>query len=75
MNKIFKFLRQLRKRKIFFSLKQIREKSIMVEIAVPGQRWEIEFLEDGTVEIEKFFSNGQIFGEDEIQILFRDFTD
>lgn len=24
-----------------------------MEIAVPGQRWEVEFMEDGTVEIEK----------------------
>lgn len=27
----------------------------MVEIVVPGQRWVIEFMDDGTVEIEKFY--------------------
>jgi len=26
----------------------------MVEIAVPGERWEVEFFEDGTVETEIF---------------------
>ena len=29
----------------------------MIEVAVPGQRWEIEFMEDGTIDIEKFISH------------------
>jgi hypothetical protein len=36
----------------------------MVIVAVPGERWEIEFLSDGSVEVEKFFSNGEIAGEE-----------
>ena len=30
----------------------------MVTVAVPGERWEIEFFEDGHVEVEKFLSQG-----------------
>ena len=26
----------------------------MVEIAVPGERWEVEFMENGSIELEKF---------------------
>lgn len=36
----------------------------MVLVATPGERWEIEFLDDGSVEIEKFTSNGEIYGKD-----------
>jgi len=32
----------------------------MVEVAVPGERWEVEFLKDGSVEVEIFRSDGQI---------------
>jgi hypothetical protein len=47
----------------------------MVEIAVPGQRWEVEFMEDGSIEIEKFISSGQIFDGKEIEELFSEFSD
>jgi hypothetical protein len=32
----------------------------MVQIAVPGERWEVEFLNDGSVDVEIFRSDGQI---------------
>jgi hypothetical protein len=53
----------------------------MVEIAVPGQRWEVEFMDDGSIEIEKFISSGQIFvckeihQCKEIEELFSEFSD
>jgi hypothetical protein len=52
----------------------------MVEVAVPGERWEIEFNTYGeenycNVEIEKFRSDGTMFGEDELDVLYRFFLD
>jgi hypothetical protein len=47
----------------------------MVEISVPGQRWEVEFLQDGTIEIEKFISTGQIHDESELVRFFVEWTD
>jgi len=47
----------------------------MIEVAVPGQRWEIEFMEDGTVEIEKFISYGEIYSDEELEILFTKFSE
>jgi hypothetical protein len=38
----------------------------MVEIAVPGERWEVEFLEDGAIEVEVFRSSGSIEGAEAI---------
>lgn len=70
-----KFLNALEDNKIFYRLSKIRHESIMVEVAVPGQRWEVEFMEDGTIEIEKFFSEGTIHGSEELQVLIDNFSD
>ena len=34
---------------------------VMVEIAIPGERWEVEFEDDGSIEIEIFKGDGEIF--------------
>ncbi len=38
-------------------------RTVMVMVSVPGERWEVEVFEDGSVECEKFMSNGQIRDE------------
>ncbi|MFS0553401.1 hypothetical protein [Brevibacillus sp. 179-C9.3 HS] len=68
-------LNKLEERHIFYRLSKIRSESIMIEVAVPGQRWEIEIMEDGTMEIEKFLSDGNMYDEKELDVLFRDFSD
>ena len=73
-NNLIDFLSKLEAKKIYFKLSKIRD-SILVEVSVPGQRWEIEFMEDGSIEIEKFISDGTIYNHNEIEILFRDFSD
>ncbi|KKK34461.1 hypothetical protein WQ57_23100 [Mesobacillus campisalis] len=50
-------LNKLEKNSVYNKLNKVRNEAIMIEIAVPGQRWEIGFLEDGTVYIEKFNSD------------------
>jgi len=57
------FLNSLRDGKIFCRLSQHRDDAIMVEVIVPGERWEVEFLEYGSVEAEVFRSNGDIRDE------------
>ena len=47
----------------------------MVEVVVPGQRWEIEFLDDGTVDVEKFISDKDFYEESDLDGLFREFKD
>ncbi len=68
------FLNKLEEEKIYFKLNKVRD-SIMVEVVVPGQRWEVEFFQDNHVEVEKFISNGKIYGEDQIDALFNEFSD
>ena len=56
--KLLDFLVRLDNAKIYYSLARIREETIAVEVAVPGERWEVEFFADGQVEIEVFSSVG-----------------
>jgi hypothetical protein len=53
----------LRSAKISYQLSKRRDDATMVEVAVPGERWEIEFLEEGAVEVEIFCSDGKIHGD------------
>jgi hypothetical protein len=52
-----------------------REDAIMVLVAVPGERWEIEFLGDGSVEVERFIGNGEIYGEETLHELLTKYAD
>jgi hypothetical protein len=33
-----------------------RPESVMVDISLPGWRWEVEFISDGSIEIERYES-------------------
>jgi hypothetical protein len=71
---LINFLNKLENKKIYYKLSKIRD-SILVEVSVPGERWEIEFFVDGNIEIEKFLSNGTIYNKNELKTLFRNFSD
>lgn len=75
LKEFIRFLNRLEENDIFYKLDKIRNDAVLVEIAVPGQRWEVEFMEDGTVEIEKFISDGDFYDVKEIEILIKEFSD
>ena len=70
MIKLLKFLNTLEEKNIYYKLNKVRD-AIMVEIAIPGERWEVEFFSDGQVEVEKFISDGVIYDETEFESLFK----
>jgi hypothetical protein len=75
---LLELLRRLREAKIAYSLRQSRDDAILVEVNVPGQRWEIEFVDYGDevqVEIERFVSNGHIDDEAALDDLFANYSD
>jgi hypothetical protein len=41
----------------------------MIAIAVPGERWEGEFFDDGHVEVERFVSQGVNDGDADLREL------
>jgi hypothetical protein len=73
--RLLSLLNDLRKGKIHYRLDQHREDAIMVEVAVPGERWEVEFLDDGSVEAEVFRSNGTIHDSSALDDLIRRHSD
>jgi hypothetical protein len=61
------FLGQLDRAHIHYTLANHREDAVMVSLSVPGERVEVEFLADGSVEVERFISDGEICGQDALQ--------
>ena len=74
MKKLIEFLNALEESGIYYKLNKVRD-AIMVEIAVPGERWEVEFMTDDTVEVEIFKSIGEIEDESVLNRLFTDYGD
>jgi hypothetical protein len=75
MENLLSFLDRLEAVKIHYSLEHNRYKATMVLIAVPGERWEVEFFENGSIEIEVFKSDGEIYDEKKLDELFDKFSD
>jgi len=69
-DKLTAFLTDLEGRQVSYTLSHNREEAIMVNVAAPGERWEIEFLADGSIEVERFISNGEVYSEEILNDLF-----
>lgn len=69
------FLRELDETRTYYRLTSVRDGAVMVEVAVPDERWEIEFFDDREPEIEVYRSDGQIFGPDKLPELRRMISD
>ena len=74
-NRLLDFTRRLSAAGLHFRLTRFRAESICVEVHVPGDTWEVEIMHDGTVEVERFRSSGDIDDEAALATLFRDFAD
>ena len=68
LRKLLTFLDQLEQDKVWYRLEHVRD-SVMVLVAIPGERWEVEFFDDGSIEVERFRSSGEIEGEDALDLL------
>ena len=66
---VLRLLERLEAHNISYRLEHVRD-SLMVAVAVPGERWEIEIFEDGRMEIERFTSSGAIEDASSIEELF-----
>jgi hypothetical protein len=60
------FLNRLDGAHIYYALGHTRPESVMVDISSPGWRWEVEFMIDGSVEIERYKSVAGV--EDDAQL-------
>jgi hypothetical protein len=73
--RLLDFIRRLDEVGLSHRLKSVRPESVCVEVDVPGERWEVEFMEYGGIEIERFRSDGEISDESAIEILFHDYIE
>lgn len=69
LEKLLGFLRELDARRVHYRLSRPRDEAVMVEVFVPGQRWEVEFFADAHVEIEVFRSIGGVREESALEEL------
>ena len=70
MDGLLDFLSKLEEHDIYYRLNKVRD-AILVEIAIPGERWEVEFFRDGSVEVERFITSGKIEGASVLDSLFQ----
>ena len=73
--KLMAILNELDAHQIAYSLTRVREDSVMIQAPAPGQRWEIEIMGDGSVEVEVFRSDGRILGEGKVKELLESYSD
>ncbi len=69
------FLEKLDHQRINYTLAHYREDALSVLVALPGERWEIDFLSDGSIEIEKFISTGEMSDAEGLNELFERYAD
>jgi hypothetical protein len=63
------FLVRLDDAGIAYQLTSVREGAVMVQIPVPGERWQTEFFPDRLIEAEVFRGSGSIDGPEVIEKL------
>jgi hypothetical protein len=63
------FLGRLDSAGLSYRLDRVRD-AIMVHVAIPGERWEVEFMDAGGVEVERFRSDGLIQDDSSFDELF-----
>lgn len=64
--KLMEIIRALEDARIYYRVAHNRHDGITVEATVPGERWEIDVLEDGDVDFERFVTSGGVAGEQEM---------
>ena len=70
ISRVFSFARRLEDAGIPYELSIQREDAIMFTVCVPHERWEIELLADGSIEVEVYKSFGETGDERMLARLF-----
>ena len=61
---VFDLIARLQEAQLHFTLTTVRDDAIMLNVAVPGERWEVEVFADGQIEFERFRSAGDVVAID-----------
>lgn len=74
-DRLLGFLARLDQHHVPYDLASVRRDTIMVQFALPGERWEVEFMTAGDIEVECFRGDGQIADESALDDLWRRLAD
>jgi hypothetical protein len=69
-DRLVAFLERLDNAKIPYTLSSQRYEAISVVAYAPGEYWEIDFLADGEIDVERYRSDGKIHDESMLEELF-----
>lgn len=68
----FELLKALDKDKIYYGLRRSKnDETILVEVVVPFERWQIEYFSEGSIKIRKYISDVDLLCEDESSNLYK----
>lgn len=74
--KLLDFLNRLDEAGLVYTLEHNRDETIMVNIAKENERWEVEFVADGDIDVEVFYSEeDDLEDEEALERLFADDDD
>ena len=65
--RLMKIIHALEAARIHFTVTRYRRDAVSILATVPDERWEIDVLEDGTIEFERFVSTGGVTGKTELK--------
>lgn len=63
---VHEFIRELDASRTHYAVASVRDGAVMVEVTLPGERWEVEFFDDRDPEVEVFRSDGTIHGPEKL---------
>jgi hypothetical protein len=69
LERLLNFLSRLDAHSIRYSLAHDRADAITVRIRMPGERWDVGFLADGSMDVETFAGTDGVVTGDEAQAL------
>ncbi len=70
LSELTNLLDRLDEAEIQYTLASVSEGAIVVGVDVPGEHWNVEFMDDGDIEVEIFKGDGQVFDFGIIEDLF-----
>jgi hypothetical protein len=70
---LYELIRRLEEARIHLLLLKTRPGAVTILVTVPGQRWELDVFEDGTIEVERFLSQGVTSVDAALEELIADF--
>lgn len=73
--KLMDIIRRLEAAQIHFAVTHYRAGAVSIQATVPGERWEIDVLDDGRVDFERFVSTDDIQDEDVLHVAIAKFAE